>query len=170
MLGSSIEVKTSVEFICELSRLSISRAKFLHCWHVFLNCFFWTQDCPVCLTNGKNLAFGCGHMVRCTNSLYFALRQIAFVWSQEMIKWLQTCRDCGSRVSNCPICRLPITSRLRLYTWCCSWCNYLTGYVLHLLLSYLLSMVCQDIKFWNGVSYSVNIMKCKALSKRVVYW
>ncbi|XP_027094088.1 E3 ubiquitin-protein ligase RGLG4 [Coffea arabica] len=48
-----------------------------------------SQDCPVCLTNGKNLAFGCGHM---------------------------TCRDCGSRVSNCPICRLPITSRLRLYT------------------------------------------------------
>ncbi|CAI9115699.1 OLC1v1016676C1 [Oldenlandia corymbosa var. corymbosa] len=47
------------------------------------------QVCPICLTNGKNMAFGCGHM---------------------------TCRECGSKLSNCPICRLPITSRLRLYT------------------------------------------------------
>lgn len=46
------------------------------------------QVCPICLSNGKDLAFGCGHM---------------------------TCRDCGSRLSNCPICRLPITNRLRLY-------------------------------------------------------
>ncbi|XP_004488557.2 E3 ubiquitin-protein ligase RGLG4-like [Cicer arietinum] len=45
--------------------------------------------CPVCLTNGKDLAFGCGHM---------------------------TCRDCGSRLSNCPICRVTITSRLRVYS------------------------------------------------------
>ncbi|CAH2067891.1 unnamed protein product [Thlaspi arvense] len=36
-----------------------------------------------------NVAFGCGHM---------------------------TCGDCGSRISNCPICRVLITSRLRLYT------------------------------------------------------
>ncbi|WZZ45418.1 hypothetical protein YC2023_041677 [Brassica napus] len=28
----------------------------------------------------------------------------------------QTCRDCGSRISNCTICRVLITSRLRLYT------------------------------------------------------
>ncbi|KAH0926341.1 LOW QUALITY PROTEIN: hypothetical protein HID58_018597, partial [Brassica napus] len=28
----------------------------------------------------------------------------------------QICRDCGSRISNCPICRVLITSRLRLYT------------------------------------------------------
>ncbi|KAJ4884739.1 Ca(2)-dependent phospholipid-binding protein (Copine) family [Raphanus sativus] len=48
-----------------------------------------TQNCPICLTNRKDVAFGCGHM---------------------------TCRDCGSRISNCPICRVPITSRLRLYT------------------------------------------------------
>ncbi|CAK7326027.1 unnamed protein product [Dovyalis caffra] len=47
-----------------------------------------TQACPICLTNGKDLAFGCGHM---------------------------TCRDCGSRVSNCPICRRPINSRIRLF-------------------------------------------------------
>ncbi|KAI8008381.1 E3 ubiquitin-protein ligase RGLG4 [Camellia lanceoleosa] len=47
------------------------------------------QVCPICLTNVKDMAFGCGHT---------------------------TCRECGSRVSNCPICRQPITSRLRLYT------------------------------------------------------
>ncbi|KAL5568776.1 hypothetical protein UlMin_025351 [Ulmus minor] len=45
--------------------------------------------CPICLTNGKDLAFNCGHM---------------------------TCRDCGSRVSLCPICRQPITSRLRVFS------------------------------------------------------
>lgn len=45
--------------------------------------------CPVCLTNAKDLAFGCGHL---------------------------TCRDCGSKVSNCPICRQPIRNRLRLFT------------------------------------------------------
>ncbi|XP_022717613.1 E3 ubiquitin-protein ligase RGLG4-like isoform X1 [Durio zibethinus] len=48
-----------------------------------------TQACPICLTSAKDLAFGCGHM---------------------------TCRECGSRVSNCPICRQRITNRLRLFT------------------------------------------------------
>lgn len=47
-----------------------------------------TQACPICLTKGKDLAFGCGHM---------------------------TCRECGSRVSTCPICRQPITNRIRLF-------------------------------------------------------
>ncbi|XP_065852897.1 E3 ubiquitin-protein ligase RGLG4 [Euphorbia lathyris] len=47
-----------------------------------------TQACPICLTNGKDLAFNCGHM---------------------------TCRECGSMISNCPICRRPITNRLRLF-------------------------------------------------------
>ncbi|CAL5405000.1 unnamed protein product [Camellia sinensis] len=47
------------------------------------------QVCPICLTHVKDMAFGCGHT---------------------------TCRECGSRVSNCPICRQQITSRLRLYT------------------------------------------------------
>ncbi|XP_034211852.1 E3 ubiquitin-protein ligase RGLG4 isoform X3 [Prunus dulcis] len=47
------------------------------------------QACPVCLTNNKDLAFGCGHM---------------------------SCRDCGPRLSNCPICRQPIRSRLRVFT------------------------------------------------------
>ncbi|KAL1538989.1 E3 ubiquitin-protein ligase rglg3 [Salvia divinorum] len=46
------------------------------------------QACPICLTNRKDLAFGCGH---------------------------QTCRDCGASLSSCPLCRKPITTRLRLY-------------------------------------------------------
>ncbi|KAJ6737293.1 COPINE FAMILY PROTEIN 1 [Salix viminalis] len=45
--------------------------------------------CPICLTNPKDLAFGCGHL---------------------------TCRDCGASISTCPICRKPITTRLRLFT------------------------------------------------------
>ncbi|CAL5196521.1 unnamed protein product [Lathyrus oleraceus] len=45
--------------------------------------------CAICLTNRKDLAFGCGHM---------------------------TCRDCGSRLSNCPICRQRITDRLRVFS------------------------------------------------------
>ncbi|KAM4080291.1 hypothetical protein ACJW30_11G004000 [Castanea mollissima] len=44
--------------------------------------------CPICLTNAKDLAFGCGHL---------------------------TCQDCGPRLSNCPICRQPIKSRLRVF-------------------------------------------------------
>ncbi|CAI9755073.1 unnamed protein product [Fraxinus pennsylvanica] len=46
------------------------------------------QVCPVCLANGKDLAFNCGHM---------------------------TCGDCSSRLSDCPICRQRISSRLRLF-------------------------------------------------------
>ncbi|KAK0603473.1 hypothetical protein LWI29_005362 [Acer saccharum] len=45
--------------------------------------------CPICLTNPKDVAFGCGHT---------------------------TCKDCGSAIEACPICREPITVRLRLYT------------------------------------------------------
>ncbi|XP_041008015.1 E3 ubiquitin-protein ligase RGLG3-like isoform X3 [Juglans microcarpa x Juglans regia] len=45
--------------------------------------------CPICLTNPKNLAFGCGHT---------------------------TCKDCGMNLSLCPMCREPITTRLRLFT------------------------------------------------------
>ncbi|XP_019152587.1 PREDICTED: E3 ubiquitin-protein ligase RGLG2 [Ipomoea nil] len=47
-----------------------------------------TQACPVCLTSMKDMAFGCGHT---------------------------TCRECGAIVSDCPICRQRITSRIRLY-------------------------------------------------------
>lgn len=47
------------------------------------------QVCPICLTNTKDLAFGCGHM---------------------------TCRECGESLTRCPICRQPIRSKLRLYS------------------------------------------------------
>ncbi|KAF3787104.1 E3 ubiquitin-protein ligase [Nymphaea thermarum] len=47
------------------------------------------QVCPICLTNPKDLAFGCGHL---------------------------TCRDCGETLSLCPLCRAPITVRIKLYS------------------------------------------------------
>ncbi|XP_057496807.1 E3 ubiquitin-protein ligase RGLG3-like isoform X2 [Actinidia eriantha] len=47
------------------------------------------QACPICLTNSKDMAFGCGHL---------------------------TCKDCGGTISSCPLCRKPITTRIRLYS------------------------------------------------------
>ncbi|KAK7342912.1 hypothetical protein VNO80_25870 [Phaseolus coccineus] len=44
--------------------------------------------CSICLSNDNDLAFGCGHM---------------------------TCRDCGSKLSRCPICRELITNHIRLF-------------------------------------------------------
>lgn len=46
------------------------------------------QLCPICLTNPKDMAFGCGH---------------------------QTCCECGSDLQLCPICRSPIQTRIKLY-------------------------------------------------------
>ncbi|RXH79787.1 hypothetical protein DVH24_040934, partial [Malus domestica] len=47
-----------------------------------------SQVCPICLTNPKDMAFGCGH---------------------------QTCCDCGEDLQSCPICRSGIQTRIRLY-------------------------------------------------------
>eukprot|EP01018_Ginkgo_biloba_P021307 Gb_13018 [translate_table: standard] len=47
------------------------------------------QVCPICLTKPRDMAFGCGHM---------------------------TCKDCGENLSYCPLCRAPISTRLRLYS------------------------------------------------------
>ncbi|GER56755.1 calcium-dependent phospholipid-binding protein [Striga asiatica] len=44
--------------------------------------------CPICITEPKNMAFGCGH---------------------------QTCCECGQELSSCPICRMPIQTRIKLY-------------------------------------------------------
>uniref|UniRef100_A0A1D1XIW8 E3 ubiquitin-protein ligase RGLG2 n=1 Tax=Anthurium amnicola TaxID=1678845 RepID=A0A1D1XIW8_9ARAE len=44
--------------------------------------------CPICLTNPKDMAFGCGH---------------------------QTCCECGPTLETCPICRSEIVTRIRLY-------------------------------------------------------
>ncbi|CAI5527970.1 unnamed protein product [Closterium sp. Naga37s-1] len=46
-------------------------------------------ECPVCLMYPKNTAFQCGH---------------------------QTCEECGKQMSNCPICRAPVTMRIKLYS------------------------------------------------------
>ncbi|CAN6459084.1 unnamed protein product [Victoria cruziana] len=47
------------------------------------------QVCPVCLTNPRDMAFGCGHL---------------------------TCRVCGQTLSLCPLCRASITTRIKLYS------------------------------------------------------
>ncbi|KAJ6888797.1 E3 ubiquitin-protein ligase RGLG2-like [Populus alba x Populus x berolinensis] len=44
--------------------------------------------CPICLTDPKDMAFGCGH---------------------------QTCCDCGQDLQSCPICRSTIHTRIKLY-------------------------------------------------------
>ncbi|CAN4093353.1 unnamed protein product [Withania somnifera] len=44
--------------------------------------------CPICLTNPKDMAFGCGHL---------------------------TCKGCGVTLTSCPLCREPIKTRIRLY-------------------------------------------------------
>ncbi|GFP88317.1 E3 ubiquitin-protein ligase rglg1 [Phtheirospermum japonicum] len=45
--------------------------------------------CPICLSNSKDMAFGCGH---------------------------QTCCECGVDLEYCPICRSMITTRIKLYS------------------------------------------------------
>ncbi|XP_052174409.1 E3 ubiquitin-protein ligase RGLG2-like [Diospyros lotus] len=49
---------------------------------------FDNHVCPICLTDPKNMAFGCGH---------------------------QTCCECGQGLQVCPICRSNIETRIRLY-------------------------------------------------------
>lgn len=44
--------------------------------------------CPICITNPKDMAFGCGH---------------------------QTCCECGQDLHLCPICRDTISTRIKLY-------------------------------------------------------
>ncbi|XP_073148300.1 E3 ubiquitin-protein ligase RGLG2-like [Henckelia pumila] len=44
--------------------------------------------CPICITDPKDMAFGCGH---------------------------QTCCECAQDLSSCPICRKPIETRIKLY-------------------------------------------------------
>ncbi|CAI9757386.1 unnamed protein product [Fraxinus pennsylvanica] len=44
--------------------------------------------CPICITDQKDMAFGCGH---------------------------QTCCECGEDLSLCPICRKTIETRIKLY-------------------------------------------------------
>ncbi|KAL3751816.1 hypothetical protein ACJRO7_012622 [Eucalyptus globulus] len=46
------------------------------------------QDCPICMSNPKDMAFGCGHL---------------------------TCSDCGENLLSCPICQSTIQIRIKLY-------------------------------------------------------
>ncbi|PON34238.1 Cdk-activating kinase assembly factor [Trema orientale] len=46
------------------------------------------QACPICLTEAKNMAFGCGHL---------------------------TCCECGKDLRTCPMCRSPISKRIILF-------------------------------------------------------
>lgn len=48
-----------------------------------------SKVCPICLTNPKDMAFGCGH---------------------------QTCCECGVALQSCPICRNSIKTRIKLYS------------------------------------------------------
>ncbi len=44
--------------------------------------------CPICMTNRKDTVFNCGH---------------------------STCGECGATLRACPVCRVPITSRIKTY-------------------------------------------------------
>lgn len=46
------------------------------------------QLCPVCWEQKKGMVFQCGH---------------------------QTCSQCGDRLTACPICRAPVTIRIRMF-------------------------------------------------------
>ncbi|CBI16816.3 hypothetical protein VitviT2T_000594 [Vitis vinifera] len=52
------------------------------------NSLYDNKVCPICLSNPKDMAFGCGH---------------------------QTCCECGVDLNSCPICRSPIQTRIKLY-------------------------------------------------------
>ncbi|KAK8631448.1 hypothetical protein V6N13_028236 [Hibiscus sabdariffa] len=47
-----------------------------------------SQLCAICLSNSKDMAFGCGH---------------------------QTCEECAKDLQTCPICRSPIQTKIKLY-------------------------------------------------------
>ncbi|KAI3984444.1 hypothetical protein MKX01_013678 [Papaver californicum] len=49
---------------------------------------FDNKACSICLTNPKDMAFGCGH---------------------------QTCCECGQDLQVCPICRTAVQTRIKLY-------------------------------------------------------
>jgi len=52
--------------------------------------------CPICMDNRRNMVFLCGH---------------------------GTCKDCGNRIRECPMCRKAIEKRVLLFQWSssCDW-------------------------------------------------
>ncbi|KAJ1692799.1 hypothetical protein LUZ63_009497 [Rhynchospora breviuscula] len=88
---------TGIEGLKSLVKFNIIDCMELHCLGPMTckpavqNCpklFGHQVDCPVCLTNPKDMAFGCGH---------------------------QLCVDCGKLLQWCPICRKPIQTRIKLF-------------------------------------------------------
>lgn len=129
----------------------------------FSSCF---KACPICLTNRKDMAFGCGHLVSiCTrlelncfkiiSEQWFHFYKLNYLVVQEdceicpktelrpchpvldnliLYENLQTCRDCGATLSLCPLCRKPITTRVRLYVWNCNLCKRLCWFKIQFIL------------------------------------
>lgn len=81
----------------------------------YIWCLF--QCCPICLTNPRDMAFGCGHQVIFFD-FFFVLFYINFRTITKRFPCkilLQTCCDCGPNLDNCPICRRRIDTRIKLY-------------------------------------------------------
>ena len=111
-------------WVCE------SAVTLTHWNNVTTNALMSLQVCPSCLTNAKDLAFGCGHMVRTdSESLVHnnAMQQPTYRVSEKTCLLMfsfsfgffckqQCCRECGESLTRCPICRQPIRSKLRLYS------------------------------------------------------
>ncbi|CAN1321849.1 E3 ubiquitin-protein ligase RGLG1 [Linum perenne] len=70
------------------SNKSFQSTRIASIWNTNLSRWGTVQICPICLSNAKDMAFGCGH---------------------------QTCCECGESLKLCPICRTPISTRIKLY-------------------------------------------------------
>lgn len=82
----------------------------------------WMQVCPICLTDPKDMAFGCGHQVTSlTTYWYFKLSilrgEYILSYFPSLLYFLtwQTCCGCGEDLEFCPICRSTITTKIKLY-------------------------------------------------------
>jgi hypothetical protein len=93
-----------------------------------------TIECPLCLTNIKDIRFNCGHLscAECANKITNCHTCRALIITKDRIKYdeenmsladTKTIKlNCGHLVndeeakqSTCPMCRTPITRRDRLY-------------------------------------------------------
>ena len=53
------------------------------------------QACPICLTSAKDMAFGCGHMVRALHIDYFCVFSISFTFTFLIRSHIGSIRKCG---------------------------------------------------------------------------
>jgi len=76
----------------ELSLLSIQKEAMVEQWKKVKSALVQSVEdlklCPICMDTPKTIAFNCGHVV---------------------------CEPCGRMATLCQFCRLPVTSRLKLY-------------------------------------------------------